>query len=110
MPTSRAALYPLPIAVRADLFKQLAVIEDAGLPFDKTCSMLQLPQGAQSRLISLQKGLRLGLGVADAGFESGLFTPLEASLLRVACNAGSPSRAYHRLASHYEQQAAAWPR
>ena len=103
---SDAALSPLKFDVRADLFGQLAVMEEAGLPFDKALSVTRLPPNVQARLTNMRKYFRLGLGVADAGLKGGLFTPLEASLLRAAFNAGSPSRTYRRLSSYYSRRAA----
>ena len=101
---SRAS--PLKFDIRADLFRQLAAMEDAGLPIDKALSLTRLPPGARRRLTSMRRGLRKGFGIAEAGLNSGVFTPLEAALLRAAASAGSPARAYHRLADHCARRAA----
>jgi general secretion pathway protein F len=102
----RGTSYPLALNVRADLFAQLTAMEEAGLPFDKTLSLVQLPARAQARLAAMRKRLRLGSDVADAGLKSGLFTPLEASLLHAAFTAGSPARTYRLLSEHYARRAA----
>jgi general secretion pathway protein F len=88
--------------VRADLFGQLATMEDAGLPFDKALSLVDLPPRERRRLAGTRKWIRLG--IADAGLKGGLFTSIEASLLRAATVSGSPSRAYHLLSDHYARR------
>lgn len=95
---------PMSFNVRADLFSQLATMEEAGLPFDSALRLVQLPPREGSRLARTLKWIRLG--IADAGLKSGLFTSIEASLLRAATASGSPSRAYHLLSDHYARRAA----
>jgi len=96
-------LTPMKFDVRADLFRQLATMEDAGLPFDDALRLVHLPPREQPRLAGTRKWIRLG--IADAGLKAGLFTSLEASLLRAAAASGSPSRAYHLLSDHYARRA-----
>lgn len=97
-------LTPMRLNVRADLFSQLATIEDAGLPFDNALRLVHLPPRERPRLAGTLKWIRLG--IADAGLKGGLFTSIEASLLRAATASGSPSRAYHLLSDHYARRAA----
>jgi general secretion pathway protein F len=92
-------------AVRADLFTQLAAMEEAGLPFDKVIDILHLPRSEETRLTETRKLIRRGVGIADAGRRSGLFTPLEASLVRMATSSGSPARTYHLLADQCARRA-----
>jgi len=101
---SGGALSPMSFNVRADLFSQLATMEDAGLPFDNALRLVHLPPGERPRLAGTLKWIRLG--IAEAGLKSGLFTSIEASLLRAATVSGSPSRAYHLLSAHYARRAA----
>lgn len=101
----RRLFTPLKYTTRADLFAQLATMENAGLPFDKALGLLKLPAAGQSRLIGMQRFIKAGLGIAPAGEKSGLFTKLEAALLGAAINAGSPARTYQRLARFYAQRA-----
>ena len=82
---------PMKFNVRADLFSQLATMEDAGLPFDNALRLVHLPPRERPRLAGTRKWIRLG--IADAGLKGGLFTSIEASLLRAAAASGSPSRA-----------------
>lgn len=97
-------LTPMKLNVRAELFSQLATMEDAGLPFDNALRLVHLPPRERPRLAGSRKWVRLG--IADAGLKGGLFTSLEASLLRAAAASGSPSRAYHLLSDHYARRAA----
>jgi type II secretory pathway component PulF len=92
-------------ATRADLFSQLATMEDAGLPFDKVIDILRLPPREGERLKATRKFIRRGVGIAEAGRRSGLFTPLEASLVRMATVSGSPARTYHLLADQCARRA-----
>ena len=96
-------LTPMKFDVRADLFSQLATMEDAGLAFDKALRLVHLPPRERPRLARTRKWIRLG--IADAGLKGGLFTSIEASLLRAAAASGSPSRAYHLLSDYYARRA-----
>jgi general secretion pathway protein F len=100
---SGGPLTPMSFNVRADLFSQLATMEDAGLPFDNALRLVHLPPRERPRLAGTLKWIRLG--IADAGLKSGLFTSIEASLLRAATASGSPSRAYQLLSDHYARRA-----
>jgi general secretion pathway protein F len=102
---TRATPPPLALDTRAILFRQLGAMEDAGVPPDKALHLIRLPSIAQLRLGSMRRYLRDGLGIADAGSRSGLFTPLEASLLRAAASGGRLAQVYRRLAEHCSRQA-----
>lgn len=93
-------------SIRADLFGQLAAMEDAGIPFDKVLDIVHLPANESVRLKATRKCIRLGLGIAEAGLRSGLFTPLEASLVRTATLSGSPARTYRLIADQCARRAA----
>jgi general secretion pathway protein F len=97
------SLTPMKFNVRADLFSQLATMEDSGLPFDNALRLVHLPPRERPRLAGTRKWIRLG--IADAGLKGGLFTSIEASLLRAAAASGSPSRAYHLLSDYYARRA-----
>lgn len=96
-------LTPMKVGVRADLFSQLATIEDAGLPFDQALSLVHLPPRERRRLAGTRKWIKLG--IAEAGLKGGLFTSIEAALLRAAAASGSPSRTYRLLSDHYARRA-----
>ncbi|WP_394779041.1 type II secretion system F family protein [Undibacterium sp.] len=92
---------PLALAVRSELFTHLAAMEKAGLPADKAYGLLKLPPAAQQRLDAARKLIVRGTDPASAGDRTGLFTPMEVSLLRAALAAGSPAPVYRRLAEAY---------
>ena len=100
------SLLPMNFSVRADLFGQLAAMEEAGLPFDKVLDIVHLPPNEDARLKATRKCIMLGLGIAEAGLRSGLFTPLEASLVRTATLSGSPARTYRLIADQCARRAA----
>lgn len=102
----RRLFTPLSYATRADLFAQLATMEDAGMPFNKALDLLKLPAADYGRVLNMQRFIKAGLGIAPAGEKSGLFTKLEAALLAAATHAGSPARTYKRLSSYYTRRAA----
>jgi general secretion pathway protein F len=100
------SLIPMKFHIRADLFGQLAAMEEAGLPFDKVLDIVHLPPNEDARLKATRKCIRLGVGIAEAGLRSGLFTPLEASLVRTATVSGSPARTYRLIADQCARRAA----
>jgi type II secretory pathway component PulF len=107
MPISPASsLSPLQFNIRADLFKQLGAMEEAGLPIQTALSLTRLPPRAQPRLTAMRQCLSKGLGIAEAGLKSRLFTPLEASLLHAAFSAGNLVHMYQRLSDYYARRAA----
>jgi type II secretory pathway component PulF len=100
------SLVSMKFNVRAALFGQLAAMEEAGLPFDKVLDVVHLPPNEDARLKATRKWIRLGLGIAEAGLRSGLFTPLEASLVRTATLSGSPARTYRLISDQCARRAA----
>lgn len=103
---SRTSISPLRFKTRAALFKQLGALEEAGLPIDKALGHMRVSPVARLRLASMRRCISKGMAVAEAGLKSGLFTPLEASLLHAASSAGSLARAYRRLSDNYARRAA----
>lgn len=99
------SLAPMKFSIRADLFGQLAALEEAGLPFDKVLDVVHLPVKEHARLKATRRYIRLDLGIAEAGLRSGLFTPLEASLVRTATLSGSPARTYRLIADQCARRA-----
>jgi len=96
---------PLPLRLRADLFIQLAQLEESGLPFDRALAILDLPPQAKPLLDSMRRFAAKGADPSTAGEKSGAFTKLEARLIRAASNAGSPAGMYRRLADLYAARA-----
>lgn len=108
MPPPRPAL--LDFATRAQLFGHLAAMENAGVPVERALLSVQLPTRARAALGSLQTQISGGSDIGSAGLRSGLFTPLDGTLLRAAQASGCLAAVYQRLAERYNhraQQAAA---
>lgn len=108
MPSPRLAL--LDLAARAQLFAHLAAMEKAGVPVERALLSVQVPARAKAALASLQTQIVGGSDMASAGLRSGLFTPLDSTLLRAAQASGCLAAIYQRLAERYNhraQQAAA---
>lgn len=99
---------PLSYRIRAELFLQLSRLEAAGLPYDRAVATIALPAAAAPRLKSMRSLSARGIDAAKAGEQSGLFTTLEARLIRAALSAGSPAATYHRLAEYYAKRAQQW--
>ena len=96
---------PLSLHTRALLFGQLATMDKAGLPLDLALMKLQLPGEARKRLVVFRRLLSRLIDPFTAGYKSGIFTPFEAQLLRVAMEAGSIEPACRRLAGRYTVRA-----
>ncbi|SEC34200.1 type II secretion system F family protein [Pseudomonas anguilliseptica] len=108
MPPPRPALPDF--AARAQLFGHLAAMEKAGVPVERALLSLQVPARARAALASLQAHIAGGSDMASAGLRSGLFAPLDSTLLHAAQTSGCLAAVYQRLAERYNhraQQAAA---
>ena len=99
---------PLSHQVRAEIFLQLSRLEAAGIAYDRAVATMALPPPATKRLKAFQALAARGIDAARAGEQSGLFTTLEARLVRAALKAGSPARTYERLAQYHAQRARQW--
>lgn len=89
----------------ADLFLQLARLELAGLPILQSIPTLQLPTVLKARRAAMVRLLGNGATLADAGLRAGLFSALDATVLRAACQAGSPAVTLQRLSARHAQRA-----
>ena len=87
---------------------QLSQLERAGIPYNRAVATMALPAPAAPRLKAMQALAARGIDPAKAGEQSGLFTKLEARLIRAALNAGSPGPTYQRLAEYYSRRARQW--
>jgi general secretion pathway protein F len=99
---------PLPHHVRAEIFLQLSRLESAGIAYDRAVATMAVAPPAAQRLIAFQALAARGIDAARAGEQSGLFTSLEARLVRAALTAGSPAPTYQRLAEYHAQRARQW--
>lgn len=103
MPASRSI--SLDLAARAQLFAHLAAMEKAGVPADRALLSVHVPAAAKAALARLQRQVAGGSDIASAGLASGLFTPLDSTLLRAAQAGGCLAAIYQRLAERYTHQA-----
>ena len=99
------SIKPLSLAECAQLFAHLAAMETAGVPVTQSLNSLVLPVAAMGRVNQMQRLLEQGHDLASAGGRSGLFSPLDVSLVQAAQSAGSPARLYQRMAMQYAEQA-----
>ena len=95
----------LPYQLRADMLSQLAALSHASIAPLQALPMIKLPGKDQARVDGAVAGLKRGKNLADAGLQSGLWTPLEAGLLQAALAAGDPTSTLRHLASHYQEKA-----
>ena len=91
---------------RAQLFLQLALMEQSGLPAAEALGTLRVPGAFRMPLSQMQRLVAKGVDVASAGERTGVFTPFETELVRAAIHAGSPAPTYTHLADDYERRAA----
>jgi len=96
----------LKVRERAQLFLQLALMEQSGLPAVAAIGTLRVPGAFRMPLSQMQRLLAKGVDVASAGERSGVFTPFETELVRVSIQGGSPAATYAHLAHDYERRAA----
>jgi type II secretory pathway component PulF len=100
---------PKPVGARqaADLYIQLAAMEEAGLSAEQ--SFTTLARGADRGLAraagQAAAAARRGTAVATAGQRAGLFTPVDARLIAAACRVGSPAPIYRQLAGRHRGRA-----
>jgi general secretion pathway protein F/type IV pilus assembly protein PilC len=89
------------------MFAQLGTLEDAGVSAEQAFRTLAgggtgpLPQACRRVAGALANGRE----IAATGARHGLFEALDARVVAVAASAGSPARAYRRLARRYEDRA-----
>jgi len=80
-------------------------MEKAGVPAERSFSLLDLGPAARQRVDTFRRLFARGVEPAGAGFTSGLFTVFETRLLRAAFGAGSPQATYERLAASHATRA-----
>ncbi len=96
---------PLSYAHRADLFGSLAKLENAGIPIDSALATIRLAEPIPTRISQMRKHLVNNKDLATSGYQAGLFTSLEAELIRVATATGSPAITYVRFSQIYAEKA-----
>ena len=97
---------PLSARHRAELYQQLAALDEAGLPHAQAFATVRLAApGFAEAARRIKAHLQRGDDPATAGQNCGLFSAFDATLLRAGIASGQLSRTYRRLAGHYEAQA-----
>ena len=101
----------LPLALKAETFAQLALMEGAGLSAAETFKTLARSTEPGSQLLGgrarrVANALARGQSVAPAARSANMFSEPDAVLVEAASESGSPKRAYERLARRYARRAA----
>lgn len=89
---------------RARLFEHLAAMEQAGVPITQALASLTLGARHAARLQRLRQHVNSGRDLATSGQLSGVFTPLEVTLLKAAQDAGNLAHMQAQLAQRYAAQ------
>jgi type II secretory pathway component PulF len=89
-------------ARRAALYRQLADLEDAGIPLRTAVSRIVGPEVA-----AVGKALDEGNDAGDAWAKAGRFTPLEITVVRAGTKSGQLAECFRTLAEVYEGSAKA---
>ena len=95
----------LDLRSRTALFAHLGAMERAGVPIDRALASLNLGGRHEAAVKRLRQMVGNGRDLASSGQLSGVFTPLESSLVRAAQEAGALAHIYEQLAQRYEEQA-----
>ena len=105
---TKSRIRPLAFALRSELFVKLAAMEEAGLPARSALAALagETTTELTSRARAAELAVARGVELATAGETTGLFTSLEATLVRAATAGGSPAAVYRRLAEQCEERTA----
>lgn len=99
MPSKPSAL---PAAQLAALFTQLQQLEAAGLPAFQACALLaESSPDLKNPLALMQRQLKAGKPISEAGFRAGIFDGAQQALLRAAETSGQLAAVYEQLAAHY---------
>ena len=101
MPSPAASL---DLQQRARLFEHLAAMEQAGVPIAQALTSLTLETRHAARLQRLRQHVSSGRDLATSGQLSGVFTPLEVTLLKAAQDAGNLAHMQAQLAQRYAAQ------
>lgn len=84
------------------LFLQLNRLEIAGFPAFEAFALLEKTETKLNKPFNqLQRQLKLGKPISEAGFNAGLFDSTQRSLIHAAENSGRLAEVYRQLADHY---------
>jgi type II secretory pathway component PulF len=85
---------------RASLYRQLASLEDAGIPLRTA-----LERVSERDLLPVGRALDEGLEPGDAWSRAACFTPLEVTLVRAGARSGQLAESFHSLSQVFEETA-----
>ena len=86
------------IQQRADLFHNLAHLEQSGLTAQHSFSLLE---NQNNQLQHLQKRLSLGETISESGFKSGVFSAFDKTMVHAGETSGKLAVIYQQLAEYY---------
>lgn len=86
----------------AQLFLQLNRLEIAGFPAFEAFALLEKTESRLKKPLNyLQKQLKAGKPISEAGYNAGIFNSTHRSLIHAAENSGRLAEVYRQLADHY---------
>jgi type II secretory pathway component PulF len=87
----------------AQLFVQLHRLEVAGIPAFGAFALLgKTEKNLSEPLNELQRQLRMGKPIAEAGFNAGIFNSTQRTLIHAAESSGTLTKVYKQLADYYQ--------
>lgn len=94
---------------KAELFQQLAVMENAGLPLADAIKTLRphKKHALDKVLIVLFNNLKIGKPLATAGISAGILSDTDSLLIQSATDSGKLGETFKRLATHYDLESKA---
>jgi len=107
MPTYKKSRYkPLSAQDLANLYLQLARLEESGIPIMKALTLLTQDGGEMGKRVAVAlEHLKRGKSLAEAGTRAGLFVGLDTALVKVAEAGGTNAVVFRQLAKFYEDKA-----
>ncbi len=97
---------PLPAQDLANLYLQLARLEDSGIPIQRAMTLLVQSSGDTGKRAKVALNfLKRGKTLSEAGTRAGLFIGLDAALVKVAEAGGTNAEVFRQLAQFYEEKA-----
>lgn len=90
----------------ANIYQQLSRLEQAGFSAQQAFELLEKTGQKHKRAIhQLQKLLKSGQTVSEAGYRAGIFSSVDKALLSAGETSGQSARIYQQLADHYSDKA-----
>jgi len=106
MPAKKSQHKPLPAQELANIYLQLALLEDSGIPTLNAMTMLVKGGGESSRRATMALNyLKRGKPLSEAGVRAGLFVGLDVALVKVAEASGTNAEVFRQMAQFYEEKA-----